>query len=183
MPRKGWLLAVLALTASVVGAADTVFLRPGQSLTGEVVYLGDEGLVLSLPGQGNQFIPWEQVLRVEFSLRAPMSGPAPAEVGWNNALFTACHQLAELNPWRTAGIHLGLTWVGYALARYLEDRCGALKRGTLSCVVATLGVAKTLWELFQIPHRRRQLEGEIARLRTLGAAQGYVFRGCYVLSQ
>ena len=182
MGKSWWLLAAIALAVRLGGWADTVFLHGGQRVAGEVTYLGDEAVVITLSGGSTHLIPWQQIDRVEFSSTLPSAVVAPGEVEWNNALFTACLRLSALNPWRIAGVHLGMTWVGYALARYLEDRCGALRRGTLSCAVATVGVAKTLWELFQIPLRRRNLEREIARLRTLGAAQGYVFRGCYVFS-
>ncbi|HAF70342.1 MAG: hypothetical protein XD60_1466 [Acetothermia bacterium 64_32] len=179
--RKAAILFGAFFALGLVGAADTVHLRDGRTLSGTVVYLGGESLVLAVPDRGNLPLPWVEVRRVEFS----GGGPSPRgaeEIGWNNELLLACQELASLNPVRILFRDLGFTWLAVALGGYLEARCGGPFFLPGPCVAATLGLAKTLWDILSLPNQRARLEEEISRLNQVGQAKGYVFRGCYVLA-
>lgn len=170
--------AFLALGA--LGATDTVHLAGGVVLSGTVVYLGEASLVLSVPEQGNLMVPWEKIERVEFSIGEEGVGSEAEEIAWNNDLLEACQHLATLDPVRTLFMDLGLTWMAVALGSYLEAHCGSLSCFSIPCALATLGMAKTVWDLLAFPKQEARLQAEISRLREVGQARGYVFRGCYV---
>ena len=177
-------MALLALVATAVlwGAAkaDTVYLASGGSLSGTVVHLGGDSLVVEVPGRGNLILPWGEVKRVEFQ-SASEGLPLPLdEVAWNNALVEVCQRLEALSPLKTLFVDLGLTWVAFAFGNYLEDHCGRPTCYSTACVLATVGAAKTVWDVLTFPRRRAALQAELERLWQLGQANGYVFRGCYV---
>jgi len=176
---------VLSLAAAVAAMAslsfaDTVYLASGESLSGTVIHLGTESLVIAVPSRGHLIFPWGEVERVEFQ---PASG-GPAfpldEVAWNNALVEACRRLEAMDPLKTLVVNLGLTWVAFALGNYLEDHCGRPACWSVSCTFLTLGVAKTVWDLLTYPKRQAALRAEVARLWEIGRVNGYVFRGCYI---
>ncbi|MBC7097900.1 hypothetical protein H5T52_02080 [Candidatus Bipolaricaulota bacterium] len=179
--RRAAILLGAFFALGLVGTADTVHLRDGRTLSGTVVYLGGESLVLAVPDRGNLLLPWVEVRRVEFSGGGPSPGGAE-EITWNNELLLACQRLASLNPVRTLFQDLGLTWVAVALGGYLEARCEGSLFFPGPCVAATLGLAKTLWDILDLSNQKARLEEEISRLNQVGQARGYVFRGCYVLA-
>jgi len=187
---KGNGVKAVGVTVAVLGAlalgtlADVVHLRDGTAVEGRVAHLGGTALVLTVPGRGNLILPWEEVSRVEFTTEDPQpsrGGSAyPSEVAWNNAMMWVRERLAALNPVRTLLVDLGLTWVAVAVGSYLEDHCGSPACCSLSCTLAVVGVVKTVWDVFTLPKRREALAAEVNRLRVMGQAYGYVFRGCYV---
>jgi len=179
-PRGAAILTGAFLALSALGAADTVHLAGGVALCGTVIYLGEASLVLSVPEQGNLMVPWEKIERVEFSIGEEGARSQAEEIAWNNELLEACQDLAALDPVRTLFVDLGLTWMAVALGSYLEAHCGRPPCFSIPCAIATLGVAKTVWDLLAFPKQEERLRAEIARLRELGQARGYVFRGCYV---
>ncbi|HIE47650.1 TPA: hypothetical protein EYP84_02005 [Candidatus Bipolaricaulota bacterium] len=178
--KRGLSLAVAVAALASLSFADTVYLASGESLSGTVIHLGTESLVIAVPSRGHLIFPWGEVERVEFQ---PASG-GPAfpldEVAWNNALVEACRRLEAMDPLKTLVVNLGLTWVAFALGNYLEDHCGRPACWSVSCTFLTLGVAKTVWDLLTYPKRQAALRAEVARLWEIGRVNGYVFRGCYI---
>lgn len=175
------LLVILFVLAGLTGAvADTVYLAGGEVMTGTVTYLGASSLVLTVPGRGNLILHWQEVERVEFQPAAGGEAFPLDEVAWNNALMEACRRLESLSPLKTLLVDLGLTWAAFAFGNYLEDHCGQPACFSISCTLATLGVAKTVWDVLTFPKRRASVQAEISRLWEIGRASGFVFRGCYV---
>lgn len=178
--RGAAILTGAFLALGTLGVADTVYLAGGETLSGAVIYLGESSLVLLASNQGNLIVPWEKIERVEFSLGEAGVGSEAEEIAWNNELLEACQNLAALDPVRTLFVDLGLTWMAVALGSYLEAHCGRPPCFSISCALATFGMAKTVWDLLTFPKQEARLQAEISRLRELGQARGYVFRGCYV---
>jgi len=178
--RGAAILTGAFLALGTLGAADTVHLAGGVALSGAVIYLGEASLILSVPEQGNLIVPWEKIKQVEFSVRGEGICSQGEEIAWNNELLAACQTLAALDPARALFMDLGLTWMAVALGSYLEARCGRPPCFSISCALATLGMAKAVWDIVAFPKQEARLQAKIARLRELGQARGYVFRGCYV---
>lgn len=175
-------LAILLAGVALAGAAsaDSVHLVSGEELAGTVAHLGGGSLVLTVPGRGNLILPWAEVERVEFQA-ASRGGPLPLdEMAWNNALVQACRSLESLSPLATLLVDLGLTWTAFAFGNYLEDHCGQPGGFSVSCSLAAVGLAKTVWDVLTFPKRRAALQAEIGRLWEIGRANGFVFRGCHV---
>lgn len=111
MTRQWWLLSGLVLMVSVSACADTLHLKGGQKVTGELCGVTAGSLQWCATGGIQASFPLTDVARVEFSAD-PVVVPRVSEAEWRKAMGSAQRELTSCRSARYGLILGGLAFVG-----------------------------------------------------------------------
>lgn len=116
MTRR-WIVWVFVLLAGVVAHADTLVLKSGERVTGELCGVTPDAVVWCAAGGVRVVFPLGEVARVEFAAD-PTVAPRVSEADWRTAMGRAWRQLASCRSARQGLILGGLAFVagGYWLS-------------------------------------------------------------------
>lgn len=166
MTRR-WMPWVVVLVVGVAACADTLYLKTGQSMAGQLCGVTGEAVVWCAAGGIRIKVPLEDVVRVEFSVD-PMVSPRLAEREWRKAMGRAQRELISCRAARYGLILGGLAFVagGYWLGVQGYEAGGVLL--ALGTVAAGLGLIS--------PSPRCPLpESRVKTLTRIGLDHGWLY--------
>jgi len=138
MTRRWWLWVVLFLV-SVSACADTLYLKSGQKVAGELCGVTADSVVWCAVGGLKVQFPLGDVARVEFSVD-PGAVPRVTESAWRKAMGRAQRELVSCRSARYGLVLGGLVFVagGYWLGLQGSEAGNVIM--ALGAVAAGLGV-------------------------------------------